>query len=146
MNTKAEHDLTLANEQEDQLDLLIVTATEAAVTAAGNLMRRALGLPDDPKEVAKAFFNDDTLRVIRGLLRLYIAAEKADLAQRGVYVVKHLSLQDNQYGFLHQGVWITDPTTSTCGRFQEDPFAEYGLTVDQYALMRAANPEFEYGK
>ncbi len=29
-------------------------------------------------------------------------------------------------GFLHEGIWITDPTRSSCGRFGVNPVEEYG--------------------
>lgn len=37
-------------------------------------------------------------------------------------------------GFEWNGIWITDPTMSECGRFEVDPITYYGLdqkTVDK---------------
>ena len=42
---------------------------------------------------------------------------------------------DGELGFTHNGVWITDPFVSECGRFQADPIKDYGLTDKQVALF-----------
>ena len=34
-------------------------------------------------------------------------------------------------GFEYEGIWITDPTVSECGRFEVDPITYYGLTQEQ---------------
>ena len=31
-------------------------------------------------------------------------------------------------GFEYDGIWITNPYMSECGRFEEDPITYYGLT------------------
>ena len=30
-------------------------------------------------------------------------------------------MSENEKGFLYEGIWITDPTLSECGRFEVDP-------------------------
>ena len=44
-----------------------------------------------------------------------------------------------EYGFEWDGIWITDPTVSECGRFEVDPITYYGLTQEQYNLLRKQN-------
>ena len=34
-------------------------------------------------------------------------------------------------GFEWDGIWITDPTVSECGRFEVDPITYYGLTEEE---------------
>ena len=34
-------------------------------------------------------------------------------------------------GFEYEGIWITDPMVSECGRFEVDPITYYGLTQEQ---------------
>ena len=36
-----------------------------------------------------------------------------------------------EYGFEWDGIWITDPTVSECGRFKVDPITYYGLTEEE---------------
>ena len=43
------------------------------------------------------------------------------------------------YGFEWDGIWITDPTVSECGRFEVDPITYYGLTQEQYNFLRKQN-------
>ncbi len=42
---------------------------------------------------------------------------------------------DGELGFTHNGIWITDPFVSECGRFLKDPIKYYGLTSKQVALF-----------
>jgi hypothetical protein len=37
-------------------------------------------------------------------------------------------MEDN--GFEFEGMWITDPTMSPCGRFEVDPKEYYGIDVE----------------
>lgn len=37
-------------------------------------------------------------------------------------------MEDN--GFEFEGIWITDPTLSPCGRFEVDPKEYYGIDVE----------------
>ena len=38
---------------------------------------------------------------------------------------------ENKLGFDKDGIFITDPFRSSCGRFLADPLKDYGLTSDQ---------------
>jgi len=40
-----------------------------------------------------------------------------------------MELMEEQ-GFEFEGMWITDPTMSPCGRFEVDPKEYYGVDVD----------------
>ena len=42
-------------------------------------------------------------------------------------------------GFVHGGVFITEPDTSACGRFEVDPTKEYGLTKKEFDLIMKFN-------
>jgi hypothetical protein len=44
-----------------------------------------------------------------------------------------------QLGFVHDGVFITDPTRSDCGRFDEDPICTYGLTPTGIVTLMLIN-------
>ena len=44
-------------------------------------------------------------------------------------------MSENEKGFLYEGIWITDPTLSECGRFEVDPITYYGLTQEQVAEL-----------
>ena len=44
-----------------------------------------------------------------------------------------------EYGFEWDGIWITDPTVSECGRFEVDPITYNGLTQEQYNFLRKQN-------
>jgi len=47
-------------------------------------------------------------------------------------------------GFDHEGSFITDPTTSECGRFEVNPIKEYGLTQKQVERILEHNKDL-YG-
>ena len=47
-------------------------------------------------------------------------------------------------GFDYDGMFITDPTTSECGRFEVDPIKEYGLTQKQLERILEHNKDL-YG-
>jgi hypothetical protein len=47
-------------------------------------------------------------------------------------------------GFNHMGMFITDPTTTECGRFEVDPIKEYGLTQKQVDKILKHNKDL-YG-
>tara|TARA_R110002049_G_C8868603_1_gene538856 strand:+ start:197 stop:418 length:222 start_codon:yes stop_codon:yes gene_type:complete len=38
-------------------------------------------------------------------------------------------------GFVHEGMFITEPDMSECGRFEVDPTKEYGLTKKEADLI-----------
>ena len=40
-------------------------------------------------------------------------------------------MSENEKGFLYEGIWITAPTLSECGRFEVAPITYYGLTQEQ---------------
>lgn len=44
-----------------------------------------------------------------------------------------------QIGFVHDGVFITDPTRSECGRFDEDPIRTYHLTPEGIVTLMLLN-------
>mgnify|MGYP003673822015 FL=1 len=52
---------------------------------------------------------------------------------------KKLYMQDNLLGFEHEGVFITDPLTSECQRFEVNPLEYYGLTPWQVQDMYKCN-------
>ena len=52
-----------------------------------------------------------------------------DVGQRGRTVEE--SYMSEEKGFEYEGIWITDPTVSECGRFEVDPITYYGLTQEQ---------------
>lgn len=52
---------------------------------------------------------------------------------------KKLYTQDNLLGFEHKGVFITDPLTSECQRFEVNPLEYYGLTPWQVQDMYRYN-------
>lgn len=56
-----------------------------------------------------------------------------------VKIVKKDIELGTEYGFEWDGIWITDPTVSECGRFEVDPITYYGLTQEQYNLLRKQN-------
>ena len=37
--------------------------------------------------------------------------------------------QEEEQGFEYEGIWITDPYLSECGRFEVDPKEYYGVDV-----------------
>ena len=43
---------------------------------------------------------------------------------------------ENKLGFDKDGVFITDPFKSSCGRFLADPRKDYGLTSDQIEQIK----------
>ena len=45
--------------------------------------------------------------------------------------VPHFDTVDGHFGFMHKGVFITDPHSSSCGRFYVDAVSGYGLNEDQ---------------
>ena len=42
-------------------------------------------------------------------------------------------------GFEHEGFFIVEPRMSTCGRFEVDPYEEYGLTEKQVDMIENFN-------
>tara|TARA_Y200000002_G_scaffold324893_1_gene286751 strand:+ start:90 stop:320 length:231 start_codon:yes stop_codon:yes gene_type:complete len=42
-------------------------------------------------------------------------------------------------GFEHEGFFIIEPRMSTCGRFEVDPYEEYGLNDKQVAMIENFN-------
>ena len=42
-------------------------------------------------------------------------------------------------GFEHEGFFIIEPRMSTCGRFEVDPYEEYGLNDKQVAMIEKFN-------
>ena len=51
----------------------------------------------------------------------------------------NLFWSDGELGFIHDGVFVTDPFVSDCGRFLVDPINDYGLTTEQVAQFTAVN-------
>ncbi len=39
----------------------------------------------------------------------------------------------SEQGFEWEGIWITDPTMSECGRFEVNPREYYGEQYERYA-------------
>ena len=54
----------------------------------------------------------------------------------------NLFWSDGELGFIHDGVFVTDPFVSDCGRFLVDPINDYGLTTEQVAQF--ADVGFKY--
>lgn len=54
-----------------------------------------------------------------------------------------LEFQEGQWGFLYRGVFITDPTSSECGRFVKSPMKDYKLKPEQVVQMREQNQPFQ---
>lgn len=54
-----------------------------------------------------------------------------------------LEFEEGQLGFLYRGVFITDPTSSECGRFVKSPMKDYKLTGVQVLQMRLHNAPFQ---
>ena len=52
---------------------------------------------------------------------------------------------DGELGFTHNGIWITDPFVSECGRFPKAPIKYYGLTAKQVALFEENDSLVQYG-
>ena len=52
-----------------------------------------------------------------------------------IYLDKDIGL----LGFEHKGFFITEPSTSECGRFEVDPIKEYGLTKKQVDMIENFN-------
>ena len=50
-----------------------------------------------------------------------------------------LKIVDDLLGFEHEGFFITEPSTSECGRFEVDPIKEYGLTQKQFDMIENFN-------
>lgn len=46
-------------------------------------------------------------------------------------------------GFVHEGMFITDPWLTDCGRFEVDPRLEYGLTIVSAIKIKAHNLPIE---
>ena len=68
------------------------------------------------------FFDCDTMQEV---------LENID-SHKNEEVVKLVETEDNKLGFDFGGCyWITDPLSSTCGRFEVNPQREYGLTKKQ---------------
>ena len=51
--------------------------------------------------------------------------------------MKDVYKSDGELGFMHNGVFITNPFVSECGRFPADPVEDYGLTAEQVAQFEA---------
>ena len=47
--------------------------------------------------------------------------------------------ETERLGFVHQGMFITEPDSSECGRFMVDPTQEYGLTKKEFDLIMKFN-------
>ena len=47
--------------------------------------------------------------------------------------------ETERLGFVHDDVFITEPDTSECGRFEVDPIKEYGLTKKQFDMIMNFN-------
>ena len=41
----------------------------------------------------------------------------------------------SEQGFEWEGIWITDPTMSECGRFEVNPIEYYGEQYERYAYV-----------
>ena len=41
----------------------------------------------------------------------------------------------SEQGFEWEGIWITDPTMSECGRFEVNPREYYGEQYERYAYV-----------
>ena len=54
-----------------------------------------------------------------------------------------LYIQDNLLGFEHEGIFITDPLTSECQRFEVNPLEYYRITPNEVNEMYKYN---ELGK
>jgi len=52
---------------------------------------------------------------------------------------KKLYRQDNLLGFEHEGVFITDPLTSECQRFEVNPLEYYRITPNEVNEMYKYN-------
>ena len=51
-----------------------------------------------------------------------------------------LKKEDDKLGFVsEEGIFVTDPFESECGRFMMDPIKDYGLTQKQVDEMVKAN-------
>lgn len=46
-------------------------------------------------------------------------------------------------GFVNEGMFITDPWSSDCGRFIVDPRTEYGITIVTACRMKSFNLPIE---
>ena len=47
--------------------------------------------------------------------------------------------ETERLGFVHEGMFITEPDASECGRFMVDPTKEYGLTKKEFDLIMKFN-------
>ena len=47
--------------------------------------------------------------------------------------------ETERLGFVYEGMFITEPDSSECGRFMVDPTQEYGLTKKEFDLIMKFN-------
>ena len=50
-----------------------------------------------------------------------------------------LYISNGMLGFEHEGYFIIEPRSSVCGRFEVDPYEEYGLNEEQVAQIENFN-------
>mgnify|MGYP003134584984 CR=1 FL=1 len=69
----------------------------------------------------------------------FVAVAKREDSKRDI--PKDVYTSDGELGFMHNGVFITNPFVSECGRFPADPIEDYGLTDEQVAQFKADKAE-----